>query len=722
MVGRLRRLLKQGQRGGRGLVFVLGLLFFPSLAWTTTQVGDMELQLWYRMRHTLQTDSFDHVEWVQWRNEVFGWLVYDPLVDYGQLFGKIEVPLIERAVLNARYRLRYDPVYQIRDHFDHIYDDEEKGSFIIPENGFRDVFVDLEFGQVGPGFFSARIGNQQIIWGEADLFRSLDAINPLHIDQTTGVGEKLDELRAPIFALKLLYDIGTVGTWFSDIAFETWYSPRYRTTHEKLIVEQGWRLPFHMKACWKDGRAVPFRFDNCKDSRKFLPFRPEWLPWRRTRHPWSLARVGSQLKKDSPVMGCVPGTLCRSDVFGERTSGIVNLSKGEFRHHLRGWDRHSGGIRILGRTFFNLDFTLNYMYIYNVYGSLDTASLFNDTFGNLRPDIVYGDFGIIPDGKGGVLPPAGDFATGLRRCLSPTGKTNDGGGRLNPKEATILTGADLQGFDWPERLLDANGNPLPGAQPHAARPPITTCARGIHQQPGTNIVGFTLTYNDFDYTGAVFRVEQSISTKEGLNVFPPGSPNPRIIDGKPADPSFEAPFSEFANRSFKNRLLKTTWVWRGMLAMDLLKAYSNYWLLRWTRHLPGALGTNQSFLSFQWFWTYYGQAIANSLWNATGSTGRPGQRGHRHYRWNHLLTLGTSGYGYFNGRMEQRMAVVYEPRGKQTLLFGQWWWRNLLGYRALEVSFGVSWRPSSGNDDSWTLLEFYTDRDSLWAEVTYYFL
>ena len=32
--------------------------------------------------------------------------------------------------------------------------------------------------------------------------------------------------------------------------------------------------------------------------------------------------------------------------------------------------------------------------------------------------------------------------------------------------------------------------------------------------------GFTLTYNDFDYTGAVFRLEQSWSTNEPRNRTP----------------------------------------------------------------------------------------------------------------------------------------------------------------------------------------------------------
>ncbi len=538
------------------------------------------------------------------------------------------------------------------------------------------------------------------------------------------MGEKLDELRTPIPTLKLLYDVGTVGTLLSEVAFEAWYTPRYRMSAAEIIVEQGWRIPRHLRSCWVDGQAVPYSVENCADSRQFLPYRPSWIPHRRARHPWSHTRVGPNFRRDSPDMGCVAGTSCRADEAGTRQSVIVNLNKGNGHHHLRGWDKHAGGGRMLGKTFFNMDFTLNYMRIANVYGSTATDSLFqNQTNGDLRPDIVYGDFGVLPDGNGGTLAPAGNFAEGLRRCLSPTGKTNDGGGRKAPRTSTLLTGADLQGFDWPERMLDADGNPLPGANPHAARIPVTLCVNGLHQQLWTHVFGFTLTYNDFKYTGAVFRAEQSISTKEGLNTYGPGAPNPRTHKEDGVEVGFdESAGSPYANLTFKNRTLKTTWVWRGMLAVDMLKAYYSYRMLRWMGHLPGQLGTNQSFVGAQWFWVYYGEAIANSLFNASGSAGLPGQRGHRHYRWNHLLTLGTAGYGYFRGKMEQRMAVVFEPRAQQTLLFGQFWWRNFLKHPNWEISWGVAWRPSSKSDDSWTNLHQYSDRDQFWGEFTWYLL
>src|SRR6266516_3577074 len=156
------------------LLGILSLLIWSTAVWASTRVGDAELQMWYRQRQTFHTDGGEHFDWDQWRNEIFGWFIYDPLVDNGRLFGK-------------------------------IYNNEERDNFVIPENGFRDLFADFDFGHVGPGSLSLRVGNQQIVWGEADLFRSLDIINPLRIDQNTFAGEKFDEFRTPIFALKGLY-------------------------------------------------------------------------------------------------------------------------------------------------------------------------------------------------------------------------------------------------------------------------------------------------------------------------------------------------------------------------------------------------------------------------------------------------------------------------------------------------------------------------------------
>src|SRR4029453_8596777 len=125
------------------LLGIATLLGGATAALASTRIGNAELQMWYRTRNTFHTDGGDHVDWVQWRNEVFFWMTYDKFVDNGKILGqdKLEIPWVQNATFNARYRFRADPVYSLRKHFGNIYDDEEKENFIFPENGFRDLFM-----------------------------------------------------------------------------------------------------------------------------------------------------------------------------------------------------------------------------------------------------------------------------------------------------------------------------------------------------------------------------------------------------------------------------------------------------------------------------------------------------------------------------------------------------------------------------------------------------
>ncbi|MEM3112688.1 MAG: DUF1302 family protein [Candidatus Anstonellales archaeon] len=69
----------------------------------------------------------------------------------------------------------------------------------------REGYLDINY---GPVFF--RLGRQNLSWGEADLFRLLDGINPL--DNTFGLFfEDLDERRIPIDMARLVVDLGRVG-------------------------------------------------------------------------------------------------------------------------------------------------------------------------------------------------------------------------------------------------------------------------------------------------------------------------------------------------------------------------------------------------------------------------------------------------------------------------------------------------------------------------------
>ena len=725
-----------------GILGTLGTLTWSSPTWASTRLSpDIEIQAWYRMRHTFQTDT-DHFEWVQWRNEGFIWLTYENFYKKGKLFDRLNLPLplVDKVSLSARWRSRVDPVFAIRGHFKKLYDEEHQSNFLVPENGFRDVYADIEHGYIGPGKLYTRWGYQQIVWGESDLFRSIDIVNPLRVDQNFGVGEKFDEFRSPILALKALYDIGNLGSWISGAGIEGFYTPRFRTGTTDLLVEDAWRIQFQERGCEdpnNPGRLIDFSLDNCGTPTKFLPYRPHWVGKRRFRHPWSLGAVGDNSRIDSQFLACNT-SRCAPDVPGDRTTFLPNLPKGNTHHHSRGhW--HAGGGRFIGSTWFNLDFSFNYLFVPVTFANSNTSA----------PIQTYGD---------GVAGAAGSFREGLLRCLSASGKlgvaAND---RTNNSTLILLDGADLGGFDWSERKLDPTGSPYAVINPndpatrrrgrrradhlHARRTASTICGNGFnHQRRYSHVMGFTMTYNDFDYTGAVFRLEQSYSTKEALNKKAAGYAN--NFAGNAGAPNFGDPNDRSRRRG---RILNSGAVWRSMFGFDLIQALMNYPGMDWTKHLPGQFGVQQSFLTGQWLMQYNAtgrSGTTNNMcnWNFAMGRGRalageftasnPGDplapqtdtvRGCRTKRWNHLFTIALAGNGYFRGKLEGRNAFVYEPRGKHTVLFSQWWWREFMSL-PVDISLGTAWFLGSRNDNSWTLLNYFADRDLIWLEATYYIL
>ena len=743
----IRRATTLGQRIALGvLVGVLGLLTWSGTTWASTRLApDIEIQAWYRMRHTFQTDT-DHFEWAQWRNEGFIWLTYDNFYKNGKFFDTIDipVPLVDTINLSGRYRSRVDPIFAIRKHYRNLYDQEHTDNWLVPENGFRDVYADIEHGYIGPGKLYTRWGYQQIVWGESDLFRSIDIVNPLRIDQNFGVGEKFDEFRSPILALKALYDIGNISTYISGAGLEAFYTPRHRGGQTDLLVERGWRIQESIRGCQDPNnpdRMIDYTLSNCGNSRRFLPYRPFWLGHRRYSHPWSLGATGPVGTTDAGDYQCVT-PRCAPDVPGDRNSIIVNLPKGNSHHHNRG-HVHSGGTRFTGSTWFNLDFSLNYLYLPVTFANGNTVDDFSE----------YGSAGSGPGDAPVGTELAGSFREGLLRCLSASGKSlESGNGRTNGGTFIKLHGADLYGNDWHERKLDPTGSPYEIINPndpatrtrgrqladhkHATRANFTNCTNGFsHQRRYTHVLGFTMTYNDFDYTGAVFRLEQSYSTKEGLNKRATCS---RV--GQPCTPD--------ANRRDRRRgrILNSAGVWRSMVGFDLIQSLMSYPGMAWTRKaLPGQFGSQASFLTGQWLMQYQntgrGGLTGNMCnWNTVQGTlhsqpenetvGNPGdplrprrtaQAGCRTKRWNHLFTIAFAGNGYFRGKLEGRNAYVYEPRGKHNLLYSQWWWREFMSL-PVDISAGTAWFLGSRQQHSWTLLNYFAKRDLLWFEATYYIL
>src|SRR5207249_7531199 len=192
----------------------------------------------------------------------------------------------------------------------------------------------------------------------------------------------------------------------------------------------------------------------------------------------------------------------------------------------------------------------------------------------------------------------------------------------------------------PNGALLPNGNPKPGKH-QAARPPITFCLSSLQDHWWTHVVGLTGTYNDFDYTGAVFRMEESLSTKEVIRKLPGG------FGARAGQP--------LSVESFQTNFHKFTPVWRSMLGFDLLKSIPSF------RYVPGihhSFYDQTWFISGQWLMENYWDNVANNICQNSDNIGNgltqaqadafraanPDLRVYsnprcKRYRWNHLLTL-----------------------------------------------------------------------------------
>lgn len=647
------------------LLIIGGLVCLPALAGATTRVGNSEIQLVYEMQQTMQFkgDPTNNAEWVQWRNELRLEYGYEDLVEDGKLFSQYEVPFIHKADFSLTYRGRFDPVYLVRDKYDKLYNKHQTRHFTVPENDIREINLDTDFGDVFGHKLSMRFGRQQIVWGESDLFRSIDIVNPLRIDQNGFVGEAFEDFRTPIWAIKFLYDIGNVGTVLSNVGWETFYTPRWRPGTNHLLLEGGWDLQYRNPDLYTpDGNG---NWSNSLGPNK---------KYGRVRNPWSLFRVGPNAKTDTPDYGC-NNRRCAPNVANDRVSFIYNI-KGS-AHQIRGtkWENSMVGTRILGKAFDNFDFTLNYLF-----KRADAAAqvYWNDAFDRSQPgtDALRPDFPIFLNrNAGGSIDQENAF---FDRCM-----------RQN--KAAFLVGGDVYGYN-----SDADPNNDRSG---------SFCLPTGHWYPWTHVIGFTTTYNDFDYTGAVFRLEQSWSTNEPRNFSVRNSmAQLRLHDFQDEfgnDCAGTCPNSRALGKHSKTGSA----VWRSMAGFDLLRTWG--WL-------PGFLGKDQMFLTGQQLITYQNDNRPTALHPVTNAPFD------RVSRWEQLYTLSGSGF-FLRGKLEPLWAYAYSVNAKQHLILLQAFWHGLY-FDNLDLFAGMALYPGSRFQSDASLLNYYADRDTAWIRLQYFIL
>ncbi|MGH7857395.1 MAG: DUF1302 family protein [Candidatus Binatia bacterium] len=427
-------------------------------AWAKVESGPIEARARVAVRNAFHHDAAESFEWVQERNELRLDARYRLIPRGKERLG------FREAMAQMLYRGRYDSIFDIRDRYG------ERGyrrdDFRFPEGKIpRELFLDLRFaGALSP--LSARIGRQQVVWGEADLFRSLDVVNPLRLDQNGILGDDFSDYREPLWIAKLLWSIGQLGP-VSEAGLEVLYSPNGRPLTDRVVFGEEFRIKL---ANPLDGRNP----------------RPNQLPFHRVRHPWELSRDGPY-KTEVFDQAVLPPPLGNADV--------IHLNRNAIPTSALSFDASMAGARWLGKIGFGIDLTLNYLFKRSdlpgnalYFGDLFDRTIADDGSPNARPDKLAeaGAAELTPDLDGDGVPDGRENL--INRCLE--------------ENEPVFIFDSLRGY--------------PGNQ-------VTACLRKTFWYPWTHVVGATLTYNEDEWTGLILRLEQSFSTKEARNGMRPAA-------------------------------------------------------------------------------------------------------------------------------------------------------------------------------------------------------
>jgi len=158
---------------------------------------------------------------VQWRNIAY----LEVQHDLKHLMGQIDfMKPLQRWGVEVKYRIvgrfMYEAAYNVGPQELRDVRDNDKENI----DNFKQAYDLWEcYGDIakGPVFF--RIGRQNVSWGETDVFRLLDVINPL--DNTYGgIFEDLDDRRIPLWMLRGSYNFGYLGP-IASLTLEGFWVP-----------------------------------------------------------------------------------------------------------------------------------------------------------------------------------------------------------------------------------------------------------------------------------------------------------------------------------------------------------------------------------------------------------------------------------------------------------------------------------------------------------------
>ena len=610
-------------RGGWvGAAVGLWLAFHPVVASALIEYGDARISGFIASQNRLLHDGFRHAELGSMRNFINFNLDYQ-LVRKGEALRRFRAPFIESAKFFVQYRGGYDPIYTLRGRLERRIESHLRKDFAT-ENKLRDLYLDLVFEEFGFGRLSMRVGQQQTTWGEADVVRSLDVINPLDLRKSFLLGPdqpNLNEFRIPLWMLKTLYSWGQMGPLANNLLEFLWIPGDIEPLRGRVGEVLG----------------LPCNLDR----------RPSTLPHRRVREPFEITRIGPG-RTEIPAQVVVfredqPGGPVFADLVWfhhkrfttEPICGPPHAPPPQNDIPARDWignaeagARYMAQVSPFGQT---IDFSLNYFY----------------TFSDIPA--AFADFPAVADALF-TSPDPFNPALSIGRHPDTGAGLTPGGVRDLGSQATLWVPAAL----W---------------------------------YPRTHIFGGTVTYNDFEWTGAIWRLEVSHQTRD-----------PRIT---PRPPFLAEREGEFTFDDFSQNFRNTGRTTRMMLGSDLFRSYEL---------LDPILGPGQPlFISGQWFLEYK-EDVSNTLGTLLDVHDK--QR-----RWNPLYTLLVQ-YFFKGGRWVPLLILIYDQDAKHFAV------APFLEYHPrdwLTVKVGQIWFTGSKLEQSSRFLHTFADRDETFLRVQYEF-
>jgi hypothetical protein len=158
---------------------------------------------------------------IQWRNLA----LIEVDHDLKQLTKSLDIlyPL-KKLKIRSKYhivgRFMYDALYNVGSDAFKTVRDEDKENIDSFKQAYDLWEAYIDFSR-GPTF--VRIGRQILAWGETDIFRLLDGINPLD-NSFGGPFEDLDDRRIPLWMLRGSYNVGSVGP-IASLTIEGFWVP-----------------------------------------------------------------------------------------------------------------------------------------------------------------------------------------------------------------------------------------------------------------------------------------------------------------------------------------------------------------------------------------------------------------------------------------------------------------------------------------------------------------